>query len=365
MRDVIVAGAFPPPVTGMSKNNEIIAADLARLARVRRVDLSPRTLTRSPGYHLARVLKALRGCLTIARNGWRRDPFLYIAADGGWGLAYTAALVLTARVFRHGVCVHHRSFATIDHPSWLMRAVVALAGRDARHVFLCAAMQRRFLECYPRARHALVSSNARHTPAQDAGARPASFPIAIGLLSNLGRDKGLHVFLDLMRGCVERGLPVTGVLAGPPDTREDEAAITAAQRGLAGLAYLGPLYGAERERFYRALDVFVFPTTYVNEAQPNVLFEAMSCGAAVISFARGCVAEDVTPACGLVVPVGEDFVAAALERLAHWSAQRDELRAAQAAAAARLAALHAAAAGDYARFLQAVSGVDPDARAPA
>src|SRR3989304_3823320 len=131
MRDVIVAGAFPPPVTGMSKNNEIIAADLARLARVRRVDLSPRTLTRSPGYHLARVLKALRGCLTIARNGWRRDPFLYIAADGGWGLAYTAALVLTARVFRHGVCVHHRSFATTDHPSWLIPAVLALARRGS------------------------------------------------------------------------------------------------------------------------------------------------------------------------------------------------------------------------------------------
>src|SRR3972149_5994217 len=274
MRDVIVAGAFPPPVTGMSKNNEIIAADLARLARVRRVDLSPRTLTRSPGYHLARVLKALRGCLTIARNGWRRGPFLSIAA----------------------------------------------AGRRGRAA--------------PRAPHALAISNARHTPAQDAGARPASFPIAIGLLSNLGRDKGLHVFLDLMRGCVERGLPVTGVLAGPPDTREDEAAITAAQRGLAGLAYLGPLYGAERERFYRALDVFVFPTTYVNEAQPNVLFEAMSCGAAVIWSARGGGAEDGTPAGGLVVLVGEDFVAAALERLAHWSAQRDELRAAQAGAAA-------------------------------
>ena len=40
---------------------------------------------------------------------------------------------------------------------------------------------------------------------------------------------------------------------------------------LAGaLDYRGPVYDADKLRFYQDIDLFVFATTYANEAQPTV-----------------------------------------------------------------------------------------------
>ncbi len=39
-------------------------------------------------------------------------------------------------------------------------------------------------------------------------------------------------------------------------------------------SYLGPIYGDAKTAFYGNLDVLLFPSNYVNEAEPLVIHEA-------------------------------------------------------------------------------------------
>jgi glycosyltransferase involved in cell wall biosynthesis len=267
------------------------------------------------------------------------------------------ACVATARLAGYHIFVQHHSFSAIDRASYLMRLFVLFCGPMVRHVFLCGLMRQRFIERYPRTRRPLTSSNARYMPPQSSRAKSQSSVIKVGLLSTLGKDKGLYQYLDLLAACRHKGLPVVGLLAGPAKSSTDESRIAEAQRGLGqGLKYFGSLYGADQAQFYSEIDVFVFPTTYVNEAQPNVLFEAMSYGAAIISNVRGCISEDVTTDCGLLVRNHEDFVISAVAQLEHWCRFPEQLKQARTASAARLATLHEVATADYARMLSQIAG---------
>jgi glycosyltransferase involved in cell wall biosynthesis len=154
-----------------------------------------------------------------------------------------------------------------------------------------------------------------------------------------------------------------GLLAGPIENAADAALVEVARSEIGEhLNYLGPLYGAEKDRFLAELDVFVFPTRYRNEAQPNAVFEAMSAGAAVVVFARGCLGEDVSCDSGLLVEPSADFVSAACEQLARWNEHRAALAIAKAAARQRFVERKAAAVEGYQQLLWAIADREPPAR---
>jgi glycosyltransferase involved in cell wall biosynthesis len=356
-RNVVIAAAFPPPLHGLSKISESIAADLNSLAAVRRYNLSPRSLARSAAYHWHRALSVIKAAGGILSNGFRSNPCLYIPADGGFGLFYTLILTSLGRLSGQAIFVHHHSFSAIDRRSRLMSMLVAIAGSRTTHIFLCQTMHGQFRNNYGGDWRSLISSNAVHL-AEEAE-QPSQVPsgIRIGLLSNLTREKGLHVFLDVLRACLARGLPVQGMLAGPINDEGDRAVLDAAQSEFAErLSYFGPLYGPDKNRFFAELDVFVFPTTYLNEAQPNAVFEAMSAGASVILFGRGCLKEDIGTECGLVVPPSADFVTSACAQIAVWHQDRSLLAAAKSAAQQRFARLRDQAGEDYRTLLSAIAG---------
>ncbi|SFI08724.1 Glycosyltransferase involved in cell wall bisynthesis [Bradyrhizobium sp. Gha] len=356
-RNVVVAAAFPPPLHGLSKISASIASDLAGLANVRCYDLSSRSLTRSPSYHWRRFLSAIMAAFGIMRNARRLHPCVYLPADGGLGLVYTLLLASLARISSQAIFVHHHSFSAVDRRQVLMTAMVRIAGSEATHIFLCEVMERRFRQNYAGSWKGLISSNAVHLSAIVDTPAEARDVLRLGLLGNLTRDKGLHVFLDLLRACAARGVSVQGILAGPAEHPEDAVAIEAARAELGErLNYLGPLYGADKDRFLSGLDVFVFPTSYRNEAQPNAIFEAMSAGVAVVVFARGCLSEDVTPDCGVLIDPSIDFIPAACAQIASWSEDRATLNAAKSASRRRFAECRQRAEIGYQALLDAISG---------
>ncbi|WFU45214.1 glycosyltransferase family 4 protein [Bradyrhizobium sp. CB82] len=362
-RNIVISAAFPPPLHGLSKISHSIASDLAKLADVHRFDLSSRSLARSPVYHLRRLWAVLIAAGGILRNGLRPNPCLYIPADGGLGLVYTLFLTALARASGQAIFIHHHSFSAIDRRQLLMSVLVSVAGRRATHIFLCQLMQRRFRDNYSGEWRGVISSNVVHVPATSEMPSRATGRITVGLLSNLTQEKGLHLFLDLLRACQRRGVPVRGLLAGPIENSADAVMVEAARSEIGEhLSYLGPLYGAEKNRFLSELDIFVFPTRYRNEAQPNAVFEAMSAGAAVVVFARGCLGEDVSSDCGVLVEPSADFISAACEQFARWNEDRAALAAAKTAARQRFAECKAAAVEGYQQLLLAIADREPPAR---
>ena len=81
---VLVVAHFPPPVHGMAVAVSRLTAALEETATVRRVSVAAPSLTRSPSYHLVRVLRVLRalGVLVTERRGPRSRCSPATAASG-------------------------------------------------------------------------------------------------------------------------------------------------------------------------------------------------------------------------------------------------------------------------------------------
>lgn len=346
---LVAVGQFPPPVTGFAHITACVVEALRAQCGVVAVNIGATTGRKGIAKHFERVMLTLRACAVLLSRRLRGDSrTCYVACEGALGLVYTIMMVAAARALGYRIMLHHHSFNYVDRPNALMRALLVIGG-DLVHVFLCSDMRDRFEQAYGRiVRSTIVSNAAFVTPAP---ARPRSRDddrLALGHLSNLTREKGLHLFLDLVRGQVAAGRAVRGVLAGPVALEEDRRLIEAACGELgSALSYRGPLYGAQKDAFYEEIDVFVFGTSYVNEAQPTVLFEALAAGCKVLSFDRGCIARQVEED-GLVLPQSADFLVGCMGWL---DGNEDRIQPERPATRARYIARHQAARETVSRLI--------------
>jgi glycosyltransferase involved in cell wall biosynthesis len=167
--------------------------------------------------------------------------------------------------------------------------------------------------CYRRDIRSLIISNATFVdPGKSASSFSTRRDLVIGLIGNLTPEKGLYEFIEIVRIAKARALPIRGVLAGPIVRDSDRIVLQTLKDELGEhLDYRGPVYHAEKARFFENIDVFVFPTTYLNEAQPTVIFEALANSVPIISFDRGCIRNQVGNA-GRVFRGDANFVVEAL-----------------------------------------------------
>ena len=322
---MIAVGQFPPPLTGLSFITQAVVERIRASQKVTVCNIAARPGAQGLAKHLSRIVKVSFACLSLIRARRRPRMTCYVACEGGFGILHIVVIVGAARLLGYPVVLHHHSFAYIDREYLLIRALLWVGG-DLTHIFLCRQMRDRFEATYKRGVRSTILSNAAFVPPQSLTPSGPSDGIVLGHLSNLTREKGLHIFLDLLRAASRGDQNVRGVLAGPVAEPSDRAAIEEAVRELGErFEYRGPLYGAEKDRFYREVDVFVFPTRYFNEAQPTVLFEALAAGCEIVSFDRGCIAAQVGED-GLVVGSEQDFVAMSRDWLFRRHSPRDGAR---------------------------------------
>jgi glycosyltransferase involved in cell wall biosynthesis len=348
---IFVVGPFPPPVYGGAVITAAVADRLTSRAKVRRCDIAAGPMTGGLAYHMRRMRRVLAAAAAIAENIGRRGT-VYLAAAGGAGLIYNLVLIAVARLLRQRLFVHHHSFAYLDRPTLVMSLMTRVAGADAVHVALCRRMEALLKMRYPQVRRTMLVSNAAFYPpailAAD-GVPPHSErrALRLGHMGNLTDEKGLDVVFDLYREAAAAGFAAQLILAGPPADAQAVRSIAAAREALgAGLDYRGPVYGADKDRFFADIDLFIFPTRYANEAEPTVLFEAMARGVPVIAFGRGCIAEQIgdgsAEICGgAVIPVDSSFVRGAIDLLRVWTASSSAFALMRENAAARSAMLYA------------------------
>jgi len=310
-----VIGAYPPPVNGYAAITSGLEQLVKPHRRTIRIDISPGTAKRGVRYHATRIARVAAAFLQLVRLRLRAGRFdTYIATESRLGLLYTLTLALAARVLGSSLYLHHHVFRYIDEKSALMRVLVSLTQQSATHIFLCSCMKRDFARAYARTHRSATISNLAFVPlpASSASPRDPGASLVVSHLSNLTREKGLYTFLALAEAAVEAGLDARFLLAGPVMDEADRGAIEETARRLgARFEYRGPLFGPDKEAFYRECDIFAFPTIYENEAQPMVLFEALLHGCQILSYDRGCIAEQVGDS-GWVIGRDEDFLRAAL-----------------------------------------------------
>lgn len=321
---MLILGPFPPPVHGFS----LITARFAELAAsAQKVQISNTAVDPKYSkfaYHSLRFLRCLLGCWSILQFRFRDGKIIYIACNGGIGVFYSALQVLVARSARSQIFLHHHSFQYITKKSHLMDFLILCGGNRLNHIFLCNTMRKLFEERYSYVEYRILENSA-FVPQQEFNASKAGHDLTIGLLSNLSSEKGLYTFLDILKTAKTSGISVKGILAGPASPND----LAKIQRAIvelgASLVYLGPLYGVGKDAFFEQIDLFVFPTEYINEAQPTVIFEAQSYGRPVISYGVGCIASQL-PDNLMAVDTQQKFETVFFEKVQSILANKNELR---------------------------------------
>lgn len=312
-REIFLVGALPPPVHGMATINVAIANALLREGRkVVVCNIGARTLQRNLTARAGRVGRVIPAMMHYARFCLRaRDNTLYVGLSGGLGQLYETVFVLIARLTGASIILHHHSFAYIYHRSRVTRLLCLVAGQAAIHVALSKGMAARLNHQY-QVQKIFIRSNAGMLPVPLDVRLPTRL-CAIGYLSNISFEKGIREFVFL----AQSDSKLKAVAAGPAiDPEVRQFMVEAVDEGL--VMYRGPVDTAQKCAFFDEIDCFVFPTNYVNEAEPLVVLEAMSHGRPVIATARGCIKDLLAGGAGLAVPPAEDFVVAAQNQIRQW-----------------------------------------------
>jgi len=292
-------GPLPPPLHGFSTINASVVKALKERGRLVILDQAPSQLKSLVFQYAGFLVQVLSG----------RCSCLYLALSGGRRQILDGLFCAIAAVFGVRTVVHHHSFAYLNRSSLLARAVFRAAGRSARHVVLCGCMSDRLGHLYGiDPSRILVVSNAAFVDPPAAEARdPGDGPLVLGYLSAVSQEKGALAFLDLASACLEQGLTVRAVVAGPLDPKF-EAEFRRALSMATGVDYRGAVYGPAKADFFQEIDVLVFPSRYANEAEPVTILEAASFGVPVLALARGCIDEMASALGGAVVADEGDFV---------------------------------------------------------
>ena len=274
----------------------------------------------SVAYHLGRARRVLAAMWHLWSLRSHR-PSVYISCDAGPGMVYTAVLLAWSRVLRLNRWLHHHSYSYLDEPSSLFRWLLVLTGASTNHLVGCSDMAK-CLRCATRRPLHIIELPIMYAVEKPQKGRTLSGrrePIILGHLSNLSAEKGLRdVFITL--AALERGgMPAELVVAGPPATPGDAVLLEELLEAAGDkVRYLGPVYGADRDKFFDLIDVFLFPSRYRNESFGLVVGEALLRGVEVVAYERGCLSSALVGDAGLLLPRTEPFA----ERASLWIQNR-------------------------------------------
>jgi len=320
--DILALVMLPPPVHGASSIN------LRMIEVLRQSGESVTVLNTLPsGY--ARwfdgvVWKLLRSILVffiflrVVFRFFSPPKCVYISISGGLGLAFDCLLAFAIRLINRPVFVHHHSFSYINANSRLFRLFCFLVKPvPVTHVVLCKEMGDMLSYRYPNLVGSgciCVLSNAVFFSGDIGGGykNPVDCKLRVGYIANITKEKGIYEVFDLAHGCHGAALPVEIVVAGPCGDSSIIAELNSMSKVCGFFNYIGPVYGSLKESFFESIDVLVFPTHYVNEAEPLVIYEAAERGVPTIANARGCIASMVSQCGGWAVKNEAMFVEEAL-----------------------------------------------------
>lgn len=287
---IVMVGPFPPFVGGAAKNTEIIARSLeARSADVTRLATNR---TRVRGEHARSLALYLDRSAGFAANLTRLIALrvggggtLYLVPDGGPGVIFSAFYALAGACLFDRILIHHRNYSHIRTRSRFMHAILKAAPDKTHHIFLDPVMEAEFAKAYGVTMNSSYVPNAATCDVTPGNGPRQPGPPVVGFLSNLTEEKGFDVVADaFMQLSQESGQDYRFALAGRPVNIANSQRLAELQAALGDrLDYRGEVFDADKEAFFRACDVFVFPTRFSQEAQPNVLYEAMAGGAAIVS----------------------------------------------------------------------------------
>ena len=288
-RDVLAVGPYPPPITGQSVAFAAVVDNLG----MDHADIGSTVEGTGPCATVRRAVEVL-GQAARAWVKMRGRRALYVStASSLFGVVRDSLIVLPALCTGKRIAVHiHQGrfddfLADLNPPA---RAYVRWLYRRFRRIIV---LSKTFTGQFAFARPERIAVVANSAGALDAPiARPPADETRVLYLSNLIPSKGplpLIEAMALLPGRYRLTLAGAFIVAGDdpyPDADAFKRAVneTIDRLGLADRVRLaGVVSGAEKDRILAESHVLALPTTYVNEAQPLCVAEAMLAGVPVVT----------------------------------------------------------------------------------
>lgn len=313
---IVIIGNYPPPMGGAAKNTKIISDALSLLTNVIKINTSVGGLThnKSLNYHYKRIVKTLSVMKKLFVLRKLSNVCVYIVPDGGVGIIYTLLYFLVCRTFSFRVYAHHRTFQYIDHFSFIAYVAFLIISNKSRHIFLSKNMAIKFSSKYILNKPCLISDNARYVTIADEIKLCKRNEINLGYISNLCYDKGILELLETFDILAPEIKNLKLLIGGEAISQEIQKQLTAFKNKWGNrVEFWGYVDGDKKTNLYDEIDIFIFPTKFKQEAQPNVIYEAMSRACVCIAWERGCIAEMFDHTCGKLVYKDENFVKPTIE----------------------------------------------------
>jgi glycosyltransferase involved in cell wall biosynthesis len=306
---------------------------------VRSYNWSPPMTRRGFLFRVRRNFRILKSLARLVARGRVDGRILYLVSNMYSGLYLTALAVLVSRALGYVVYLHHHVYSYIDRHDWRMAWIDRRMGPGCVHVVHGDKMADDFRKQYQSQCDFAIVHPSILPVAMDRPRTSTHRPFCLGLLSYLSRAKGLDVALATFEALREAGRDVTLTLAGPVQSAKDMRLVEeAVARHPQFVRHLGPVYGADKTRFFAEIDAFVFPT--MTESWGLVLNESLGAGVPVVTFNRGCTAVVVGEEAGLLIDPNSSFVEPAVRQLERWMDHPDEYCRASEAAVAQAEHLH-------------------------
>lgn len=297
MKNVLFVGPLPPPVHGQSIATKTVLDTLRAVS----VSVSVTNTSEGSGSSASRLARKLLGnAIAVASAIGPTPGNMYLSANSGHGIWLSVAVAGAARLRGRLVVVHHHSYDSLRRTRRL-RALDRAMGRDGIHIALNSRMAQALSENVGPARVVELENAGLIAPIEPATSAGSYGQLRLGHLSNLSPEKGLRECIELAVALKRSGIAVTLTIAGPANTAEASGLL---ERGTLELGdameYRGPVYGEQKTAFFHAIDVFLFPSRYKNEAAPLVVYESLSAGVPVIANDIGAISGILGPEMGLV-----------------------------------------------------------------
>lgn len=312
---LIFVSILPPPSTGRS----IVSKTMLEIFLDQNIfEVNILSISKKPGifnglWLFRKMFFSLRTIFTmIIKKG---QISVYSASHDQLGLLEDFVISFIVKIKNWCLFYHHHNYSYINKYNWLMGKISKNIKKNGCHIFLCETMAQEFNQKYKYDGDYSIVTNAIIVDKKRRNNNTANHrhitndePLILGHLSNLSFDKGLIDVLRTTEKLIIENRKVLLKLAGPFLSKlEEEYFNNYITKYPENITYYGPLYGEEKFRFFYSLDIFLFPTKYRNEAQPLVIFEAMSCGVPTISYDRGCIFNMVGANKIGVIPQEKDF----------------------------------------------------------
>lgn len=306
---IIFIGPLPPPVHGFSAINFA----MHNLLKDRNIELI--TFNRTPPISkyafirlAGKLVHVFMQVLSVSMLLIKSKPrSVYVGLSGGLGQLFDLPFLLLTHLFGVKVFIHHHSYAYINSPTGISKAVFYLT-KNARHIALCESMKISLQEVYGLdEKNVLALSNSAFDVDTNLVSEKSERVLTLGFISNITADKGIFEFFDLIELLNKQNCKVCGRIAGPVN-KDIQGEFNRRISSLNNVIHLGPVYGQSKQDFYSNIDILSFPTKYVNEAEPVTIIEALKNGIPVVAALRGCIADQIDSRCGLVIGNYENIV---------------------------------------------------------